>query len=51
MDLEEAINYCEEHECTECIVHLNNLDKRTREQIFNGTPCGENLIGLEIEEK
>ena len=41
----EAVEYCEEHECKECPVHVLNLDTRTEKEKRGGmTPCCMNLI-------
>ena len=29
MTCDDAVKYCEEHECEECEVYLKDLDKRT----------------------
>lgn len=47
MTLDEAIKYCEEHECEECIIFTENLDKRTRLEYIKGTPCCVNLVTKE----
>ena len=45
MNWDEAIKFCEDHECTECDVYLKNLDKRTKEEKENHhVPCVENLV-------
>lgn len=37
-----AIEYCEEHECEDCYIYKNKLDKKTRTQ-FNSKYCFENI--------
>lgn len=49
MDFNEAKKYCEEHDCVDCIVQQEKLDKRTDEQKWNHTPCFINLIGIKEE--
>lgn len=44
MTLDEAVKYCEEHECEECIIFTENLDKRTKSEQMAGTLCCENLV-------
>lgn len=45
MTVEEAIKYCEEHECTECEA---KEDKRTKQEWLGGTPCFMNLVDCNI---
>lgn len=40
----DAMKYCEEHECEECPVYVEKLDKRTKEERMNGALCCENLV-------
>ena len=41
----EAVEYCEEHECSECPVHILDLDVRTENEKCCGMiPCCMNLI-------
>ena len=47
MKIEDAIDYCENHECDECVIHNQKLDKRTKGQWYNGVPCAENLLSVE----
>lgn len=49
MSKEEAKRYCENHDCIDCIVYTENLDKRTDTDKWNHTPCFVNLIGEKIE--
>lgn len=45
MTYNDAVKYCEEHECTECEVYLKNLDKRTEHEKKNlHYPCCLNLV-------
>lgn len=46
MTVEEAIKYCEEHECTEC--EAKEKDKRTKQEWLGGTPCFMNLVDCNI---
>ena len=53
MDMEEAVQFCENHECEGCPV-LELGDKRSRQEYLSGTPCcvglvskGNNKIGME----
>ena len=49
MKPEDAVKYCEEHECYECIIAKKKLDKRTREQKCLGhKPCCDNLMDIHI---
>lgn len=45
MNYNEAVSYCEEHECEECEIYLKNMDKRTKKEkeIFH-IPCCINLV-------
>lgn len=44
MTWDEAVIYCEEHECTECTIYTEGLDMRTQEEKQNHTPCCKNLV-------
>ena len=44
MTLEEAVVFCEEHECGECPVVLEGIDTRTIEEKLGGKLCCENLV-------
>lgn len=46
-----AKEFCDNHECTECIVLINNLDKRTyEEKIKQSKLCCENLLDIPEDE-
>ena len=48
---DEAVFYCEDHECDECSVYLEDLDKRTRyEKESLHIPCCRNLVGVVVED-
>ncbi len=49
MKIEQAIEYCENHECTECPIYTKKLDKRTKEEWMNGVLCCENLTRYNFE--
>lgn len=45
MSYDDAVKYCEEHECTECEIYLKDLDKRTEhEKKILHHPCCLNLV-------
>lgn len=45
MTYDDAVKYCEEHECEECEVYLKDLDKRTKhEKEILHYPCCINLV-------
>ena len=45
MTYDDAVKYCEEHECVECEVYLKDLDKRTKHEKENlHYPCCVNLV-------
>lgn len=48
MRYDDAVKYCEEHECEECEVYLKDLDKRTVEERYLHKPCCSNLVTDEI---
>ncbi len=50
MTWEEAIKYCEEHECKECIHYINNMDDcRTEYEKQNmHIPCCINLVDEDL---
>ena len=35
MTYDDAVKFCEEHECTECDIYLKDLDKRTKHEKEN----------------
>ena len=48
---DEAVFYCDNHECDECPVYNENLDKRTRyEKESLHIPCCRNLVGVMVED-
>ena len=48
MTYDEAVKFCEEHDCEECPVHLNGLDKRTEfDKVVGAVACCENLVESE----
>ena len=49
MEIEKAVEYCENHECNECVIHTQNLDTRTKEEWENGVLCCENLTRYDEE--
>lgn len=50
MTWENAVKYCEDHECIECEIYLENKDKRTRDEKCN-EPCCINLVSDEFKNK
>ena len=45
MTYDDAVKYCEEHECEECEVYLKDLDKRSKHEKENlHYPCCVNLV-------
>lgn len=45
MNWEDAVKFCEEHECEECKVHIENLNVRTtHEKCTLHIPCCANLV-------
>lgn len=38
-----AVQYCENHECQDCIIYINNLDIRTEEEYLSHIPCCKNI--------
>lgn len=44
MTWEQAVKYCENHECAECYIYTKNLDKRTLREKQSHVPCCENLV-------
>lgn len=45
MNWEEAVRFCEEHECYECEVYTKRLDVRTKhEKCKLHVPCCANLV-------
>lgn len=52
MKIEEAITYCEAHECEECPICTKNLDTHSKEDKAIGqVMCCENLIRYELSDK
>lgn len=52
MNYNEAVKYCEDHECTECPVYNLDLDKRTLEEKRNlHVPCCKNLVNDETVDR
>ena len=49
MRIHEAVSFCEEHECIECPVYINDEDKRTRDEILRHVPCCINLTDEYLE--
>lgn len=47
----EAVIYCEEHECSECIITKENIETRSADDILNGVPCLINLVRLRMGEE
>lgn len=48
MNYDTAITYCEEHECIDCIVYKEKLDKRTKQEKENlHFPCCMNLVNVD----
>lgn len=40
-----AIKFCESHECTNCLIHINNIEHRTEyDKCCEFVPCVDNLI-------
>ena len=48
MTQEQAIDYCETHECKECVIYINNLDTRTKDEWMSGILCCSNLLRYEL---
>ena len=46
MNWKEAVKYCEERECGECLAY--GKDCRTKEEILNHVPCLINLVDEEL---
>lgn len=44
MTWEEAVKYCEDHECEDCIAYIKNIEKRSKEEQENHVPCCINLV-------
>lgn len=44
MNADEAVKYCEDHECEECIIFTENLDRRTIHEKCSHIPCCLNLL-------
>lgn len=38
-----AIKFCEKHECKECLIHIYDLEHRTKDE-KDFVPCVDNLI-------
>ena len=50
MTWEEAIKYCEDHECTECPVYIEHKDMRTLDEKCNRhVTCCINLVSDEFK--
>lgn len=43
----EAVIYCEERECSECVVTINKIETRSADDISKGIPCLINLIRMD----
>ena len=50
MNWEKAVEYCENHECMECPIYINNLDKRTEKERRAHIPCVINLVDKDKRE-
>lgn len=49
MTWEDAVRYCEDHECTECEVYMEDKEIRTQEEKCNKhIPCCINLVSDEF---
>lgn len=45
MNWKEAVEFCEEHECEECVIHKKELNIRTiHEKRILHVPCCANLV-------
>lgn len=43
--VKKAIKFCENHECAECLIHINNIEHRTEyDKCCEFVPCVDNLI-------
>lgn len=51
MTYDDAVKFCEDHECVECDVYLKDLDRRTKHEKENlHYPCCVNLVDTEDEQ-
>lgn len=39
-----AVLFCENHECGECPIYINDIEHRTQEDKMDFIPCVDNLI-------